>query len=1178
MNINSDLKEAIINNKVIVFAGSGMSKNFGLPDWNKMVIETIKIINKPDLNPFIQLLEKGTTISAIDVLEFLKSDEKKVRSFIKDNFRVDAKGDFSLHKKLLQLTEGKIITTNYDNSFELASNHEILPTNPTSKYNINEVSKGNTPFVLKLHGSYSEPDNCIVFKDDYVKLYSQENDQAAPEKLKALFSEYVFLFMGFSFSDPDINMIFAKLDKVFGGYNKHFIVTSEPEKFKAYSFLEAVEIENYTKIQSVIDELLQYKNENKITKTSNLLPVDKNEIIVKNKKIAVLSPNPIDLNFTAEIKNVLHHVENIKANFFLGTLNIKTLQIIEDYDLLIIVSKVFKDKIYIEDDNLKSNLISLKDLCDNVTNDQVPILLITNDKIDINLNYSIVNISNFKNDVIKRFLFKIKKKQFEFDDENIKSNSILWKEIEIENGIALRVSIYENNKDLEIGKKCLTDVIGRIEEQSNIASRLISIKESNRLLNVKASGGIGKTTLTKKIAYELYNRGYYKQGVNFKSCENIKTLEDFEELIIEGFNFANIRNFREHLIQNYSNNKIDLLLILDNFETVVNNLNGLDFEKVLELLKFSTDYGNIVITSRERICADDFEDVFTLTPMITDDAVVLFQKYYQKKIDDKNELKILRNEILEELLDNNPLAIKLVTTSRTPYKFVSELRDQIKEHFFECINEEYSDVFKNNADLNIERAKSIFQSINYSYASLNTRERLAFELLSLFPDGIELNNFKKCFARGKSSNNISDTELKKLENKSLLENYNGVLQLQPIIRRFAEFQFNKRKENRQKYYKDAFNYNEFILEILGLISLNRSFSTGIKTFNNFKNNLLKVLDYMPCIETASDDLIAKEYFLKYIYDLDSFLSTEKNVLVFQKKTNELSDFFKEIDNGEKLIKVLTIWQTYYIKEFDDSYQILSSFFSVEDMDNRTIKDEKKIETLWKDLISPIHSMEGHTLKHVKSIIVNKNYEKAIISHFYYLGIIGNIQKKEDDPFYYFEYNLRNNKLNVQELENHIDNLFMEEHLQIMQCTYILSKVKPLSKKTINKLVVTNPYTNGLKNLMFAFNSTNTDEKREYFEIALDNLYHIKYYYLEALFYYCMFLKEIDTISYEVKLSEGLRLSREFRYQFLDYLFSNIDNVTNSYIFNYNYYGLEGIEEFVNESNDKLLKKRALFLR
>ena len=193
MNINSDLKEAIINNKLIVFAGSGMSKGFGLPDWNKMVIETIKIINKPDLNPFIELLEKGTTISAIDVLEFLKTDEKKVRSFIKDNFRVDAKGDFSLHKKLLKLTEGKIITTNYDNSFELASNNEILPTNPTSKYNINEVSKGNVPFILKLHGSYSEPDNCIVFKDDYLKLYSEQNDQAAPEKLKILFFAVIFM-------------------------------------------------------------------------------------------------------------------------------------------------------------------------------------------------------------------------------------------------------------------------------------------------------------------------------------------------------------------------------------------------------------------------------------------------------------------------------------------------------------------------------------------------------------------------------------------------------------------------------------------------------------------------------------------------------------------------------------------------------------------------------------------------------------------------------------------------------------------------------------------------------------------------------------------------------------------------------------------------------------------------
>ena len=92
-----------------------------------------------------------------------------------------------------------------------------------------------------------------------------------------------------------------------------------------------------------------------------------------------------------------------------------------------------------------------------------------------------------------------------------------------------------------------------------------------------------------------------------------------------------------------------------------------------------------------------------MTPLITDDAFILFEKYYDRPVVDEIEIKILRQDILEDLLNNNPLAIKLVTKTRTSFKHISELKEQIKEHFFESINEDYTLVFKNNADLNIER-------------------------------------------------------------------------------------------------------------------------------------------------------------------------------------------------------------------------------------------------------------------------------------------------------------------------------------------------------------------------------------------------------------------------------------------------------------------------------------------
>jgi hypothetical protein len=406
----------------------------------------------------------------------------------------------------------------------------------------------------------------------------------------------------------------------------------------------------------------------------------------------------------------------------------------------------------------------------------------------------------------------------------------------VKKGTSKIISIYGNNRILDIGKKSLTNVIGRIEEQASIALKIISIIKSSKLLNVKASGGTGKTTLVKKVAYELYNRGYFKEGISFKSCESIKTFSDFEELIIEGFGLNNILNFREHLSENYMHNKIDKLIILDNFESVINAIDNANQKDVIDLLKFCTDFVNIIVASRERICLDDnFEDIYTLTPLITGDALELFYKSYGTVIN-VAEIKILREDILEDLLNNNPLAIQLVTKSRTRYSHISELKTQLTQHFFESINEDYTAVFKNNADLNIERSKSIYQSINYSYKTLSSRETIAFELLSLFPDGISLSNFKKCFEKANSSNNISDKELRVLRDKSLIEDYNGTLQLQPIIRRFAEFQFSKRsKEVKQKYCLDAYLFNCFILDIIELIRKKKTYSEALKLFVNYKN-------------------------------------------------------------------------------------------------------------------------------------------------------------------------------------------------------------------------------------------------------------------------------------------------------------------------------------------------------
>lgn len=631
-------------------------------------------------------------------------------------------------------------------------------------------------------------------------------------------------------------------------------------------------------------------------------------------------------------------------------------------------------------------------------------------------------------------------------------------------------------------------------------------------------------------------------------------------------------------MENYSSRKFDSLIILDNFETVTNSLQNSDFNQVIDLLKFATDFGNIVITSREKITSlNDFEDLYSLPPLVTDDALSLFEMEYGR-VENEDEIRILRSEILEDLLNNNPLAIKLVTKTRTRHRHISELLNQLKEHFFESLNEDFSNVFKDKADLNIERTKSIYQSINYSYSTLQDREKIAFELLSLFPDGISLSNFKKCFEKSTSSNNISDKEFRILRDKSLVEDYNGTLQLQPIIRRFAEYHFSKRqKESKQKYCTDAYVFNCHILDLIEFIERKNSMSSALKIYNYYKNNLLNVFSYIPDIQLNEKGPVRKkENLLNYIYGLEGFVVNEKQIKEFYQKINSIKEFFKDVLHADTLIKAIELNKKYFFEEFQHSYTQLSNIFPPNEIGNRILEKEGYIEKRYKNIISNLHSMEGFTLDIIKSFIINANYSYYLDADFFYLGIPVNISRKKDG-FYFFEYALMFNQLNINQLEEHIASLYLEEHLEIMQSTYTLSKAKKLDRKDIKKLVVTNPYTKGLKYLMLGFISDSFDEKDLFFTKALKNLSHIKYYYLEALYFYCKFLKESEKEKYIALVKEGMELSKKYHYQYIHYLFNNLYYEKNDdYIFSYSFYEINGLEVFVNKHNkywEKAFKER-----
>jgi len=134
-------------------------------------------------------------------------------------------------------------------------------------------------------------------------------------------------------------------------------------------------------------------------------------------------------------------------------------------DLCIITSNVFKSKLYIEDDNLKSNLIDPQEIWSCIPNEKIPLVFITNEKIDPIKDCPSIYVSSFKNNLINKFIYKaLKCCELNFMEEDIfvQTNNLVCEKVEKGNSKIL--SFYGNNKSLDIGKKSLTSVIGRVED------------------------------------------------------------------------------------------------------------------------------------------------------------------------------------------------------------------------------------------------------------------------------------------------------------------------------------------------------------------------------------------------------------------------------------------------------------------------------------------------------------------------------------------------------------------------------------------------------------------------------------------------------------------------------------------------------------------------------------------
>lgn len=205
------------------FIGAGLSRRAGYPDWRTLLAD---IANELGLD-----IEAEHDLAAVAQYSLNKAVGKRtaLSKLIVDHFppKADAPEPFRI---LARLPIRHVWTSNYDTLPEIAWAQERKLLDVKSRNADLGIDKPWAHAILyKMHGSVDHPAEVVIAKDDY-ELYRRER----PGFLQVLTGQLVtkqILFLGFSFTDPNIGHLFASIRESFQEDGpEHYAIVRRPKK------------------------------------------------------------------------------------------------------------------------------------------------------------------------------------------------------------------------------------------------------------------------------------------------------------------------------------------------------------------------------------------------------------------------------------------------------------------------------------------------------------------------------------------------------------------------------------------------------------------------------------------------------------------------------------------------------------------------------------------------------------------------------------------------------------------------------------------------------------------------------------------------------------------------------------------------------------------------------------
>lgn len=222
------IEQALYNNELAVFAGAGLSIDAGYYSWEKLLEEPAKKLE-------LDISKEKHDLISLAQFYCNKNKRSAINELLLDSFPSNKKPTEN-HKILSQLPISTYWTTNFDTLIEdaLKENNKNVSVRKADK-DLQLSYKNYDAVVYKMHGDIQSPSEAVITRDDYEE-YGINSRKLFRDVLEGALLTKTFLFLGFSFSDPNFNFVLSKMRILLGDDNRsHYYILKkivEPNKDK----------------------------------------------------------------------------------------------------------------------------------------------------------------------------------------------------------------------------------------------------------------------------------------------------------------------------------------------------------------------------------------------------------------------------------------------------------------------------------------------------------------------------------------------------------------------------------------------------------------------------------------------------------------------------------------------------------------------------------------------------------------------------------------------------------------------------------------------------------------------------------------------------------------------------------------------------------------------------------